>query len=84
MTDPYLQENALAALESAGLFKTGGLNKEKVMNVPLILLFITLIQLFFICHCVFLPHYFSVVVIHIIFMDDPSFVFSQKNDCLVG
>ena len=32
--DPYLQENALTALESAGLFRTGGLIKEKVMNLP--------------------------------------------------
>ena len=78
-SDPYLQENALTALESAGLFRTGGLIKEKVMCLPQILLFIILIHLFSFSHCVTLLHHFSVVVNHAIFMDDPFFVFTQKT-----
>jgi hypothetical protein len=83
-----LQENALVALESAGLFRTGGLVKEKVMGLHQILLFITLIHLFLFSLSVLLPNYnvyFSIAVNHVMFMDDLFFWgYSPKNHCLVG
>ncbi|VAH54173.1 unnamed protein product [Triticum turgidum subsp. durum] len=62
--DDKSEENALMALEKAGLFNTGGLMKEKVTSLHQTTLLIKLIYLFPVSH-VPLLHHFSVAVNHV-------------------